>query len=145
MLVGSNQALRVLAAGSEPDSRVQRLNAAAARRFVRPDNLSQGMALATTGSGTPLSCPMLDLFVASRLQANPVCDAAPGPPMLGANHPESERQSLQEFIDLLVTERTPIWRRLGVLPRGVGRYVTRQDPCYKSLGNPLTLLEVRQW
>jgi len=116
MLVGSNQAMRVLAPGTEPDLRVRRLNAAAARRFVRPDNFSRGMALASSGSGTPLSCPMLDLFVASRLQENQPCDAEAWARELGAGQPEAERQRLREFIDMLVTERTPVWRHVGVLP-----------------------------
>jgi hypothetical protein len=120
MLVGSNQAMRVLAPGTEPDLHVRRLNGAAARRFVRPDNLSRGMALASSGSGAPLSCPMLDLSVASRLQANQASDAAAWAAELGADQPESERQRLQEFIDILVTERTPVWRHVGVLPPALG-------------------------
>lgn len=120
MLVGSNQAMRVLAAGTEPDLRVRRLNAAVARRFVRPDNFNHGMALATSGSGAPLFCPMLDLFVASRLQENQAFDAAAWAAELGADQPESERQRLREFIDVLVTERTPVWRHVGVLPPASG-------------------------
>jgi SAM-dependent methyltransferase len=120
MLVGSNQAMPVLASGAVPDRRARRLNAAAARQFVRADNLTRGMALATSGSGAPLSCPMLDLLVASRLQANPVCDAAAWAAELGADQPESERQRLREFIDMLVSERTPIWRHVGVLPPASG-------------------------
>lgn len=114
MLVGTHQAVPVLAPGAEPDLSVRRLNAAASRRFVRPDNLSNSMALATSGTGAPISCPMLDLFVASQLQAGPP-DPAAWANTLGADHPESERHRLQEFIDRLVTERAPIWRRLGAL------------------------------
>ena len=116
MLVGTQQATRVLAPAAEPDHRVERLNAAAARRFVRADNLSSSIALATSGTGAPLSCPMLDLFVASQLHASSVPDPGAWANALGADRPESERQRLREFIDRLVTERAPIWRRLGALP-----------------------------
>jgi SAM-dependent methyltransferase len=116
MLVGSQQAMRVLAPAAEPDPGVMRLNAAAARRFVRSDNLNNSIALATSGTGAPLSCAMVDLFVASQLQANPVPDPAALANTLGADHPESERQRLREFIERLVAERAPMWRRLGVLP-----------------------------
>jgi SAM-dependent methyltransferase len=120
MLVGTQQATRVLAPGAEPDLRVKQLNAAAARRFVRPDNLGNSMALATSGTGAPLSCPMLDLFVANQLHASPVPDPAAWADALGADQPESERQRLREFIDLLIAERAPIWRGLGVLPAASG-------------------------
>ena len=120
MLVGTQQAMRVLAPGCEPGPRVRRLNAAAARRFVRSDNLNNSMALATSGTGAPLSCPMLDLFVASQLQAGPAADTGAWADALGADHPEAERQRLREFIALLVAERAPIWRRLGALPAASG-------------------------
>lgn len=115
MLAGTQRATRVLGPGVEPDASVRRLNAAAARHFVRPDNFSQSMALATSGTGAPLSCPMLDLFVASKLQTNPVADPAAWANALGADQPESERQRLQGFLEGLVAERAPIWRRLGAL------------------------------
>jgi SAM-dependent methyltransferase len=115
MLVGSEQAMRVLGPAAEPDARVRRLNAAAARRFVRPDNFSTAMALATSGTGAPLSCAMLDLFVASQLQASSAPDPAGWANVLGADHPESERVRLREYIERLVTERAPIWRRLGAV------------------------------
>jgi hypothetical protein len=120
MLVGTQQATRVLAPAVEPDAGVRRLNEAAARRFVRPDNLSNAMALATSGTGTPLSCPMLDLFVASQLQASSVPEPAAWANALGADYPESERARLQEFIERLVTERAPIWRRLGAVSAASG-------------------------
>jgi SAM-dependent methyltransferase len=116
MLVGTQQAMRVLAPAAEPNASVRQLNAAAARRFVRSDNLNNSIALATSGTGAPLSCPMLDLFVASQLQASPVPDSVAWANALGADHPDSERQRLHEFIERLVVERAPIWRRLGVLP-----------------------------
>jgi len=120
MLVGTQQAMRILAPAAEPDPRVRRLNAAAARRFVRSDNLNNSMALATSGTGAPLSCPMLDLFVASQLQARLAPDPGAWANALGADYAETERQRLQEFIALLVAERAPIWRRLGALPATSG-------------------------
>ncbi len=62
MLVGSHQALPVIGPATEPDDSVRRLNRAAARRLVRPDNIDTGMALAATGTGSPVPCTMLDLF-----------------------------------------------------------------------------------
>ena len=50
MLVGSHQALPVVGPAAEPDARVRRLNRAAAKRYLRSDNLDIGMAMA--GSGT---------------------------------------------------------------------------------------------
>jgi SAM-dependent methyltransferase len=116
MLVGTQQVTRILAPATEPDARVRRLNEAAARRFVRIDNLSNSAALATSGTGAPLSCPMLDLFVASKLQGSPAPDAAAWANALGADRPEAERHRLQTFINRLMNERAPIWRRLGALP-----------------------------
>src|SRR5579872_739944 len=43
MLVGTQQAMPVLAPATEPDARARALNAAAARRFVRHDNLNNGI------------------------------------------------------------------------------------------------------
>jgi hypothetical protein len=103
MLVGARQAIPVLAPATGPDDCVRRLNEAAARRFVRSNNLNNSMALATSGTGTPLSCPMLAWAKA-----------------LAPDHPEDERQRLQEFIAKLVTDRAPLWRRLGALPASGG-------------------------
>jgi len=36
--------------------------------------------------------------------------------VLGAGRPEDERERLGAFIERLIAERAPIWRRLGVLP-----------------------------
>jgi len=72
VLVGTGQAMPLLASPREPDAHAQRFNSAAARRFVKPDNLNTGMALASSGTGAPLPCPMLDLFVA------PACKPANG-------------------------------------------------------------------
>jgi len=115
MLVGTSQAIRVLGPGTEPEERVRRLNAAAARRFARGDNLNTAMALATSGIGAPLSCPMLDLFVAAQLQAGVAPDPRGWAGRLAAGHPPEEQQGLSEFIETLLAERTPVWRRVGVL------------------------------
>jgi SAM-dependent methyltransferase len=116
MLVGSQQAISVLAPAASPDASARRLNAAAARRFVRADNLNNSMALATSGTGAPLSCPMLDLFVAGQLQDGAPPDPAAWANRLGADHPEGERLRLRDFLDRLLVERGPIWQRLGALP-----------------------------
>jgi SAM-dependent methyltransferase len=115
MLVGSEQALPILAAPGDPDPRVIRFNRLAAKRFVRQGNLNTGMAVAASGTGAPLPCPMLDLFVAARLEEEQAPDPASWAAMLGAGRPEEEQERLRAFIERLITERAPIWRRLGVL------------------------------
>jgi SAM-dependent methyltransferase len=119
MLIGSHQALPVVGPAAEPDAGVVRLNHQAAKRFVRPDNLDAGMALAASGTGSPLPCAMLDLFVADRLQTDGVGDAAGWALELGPAQPQHEQDRLRDFIERLLAERAPIWRRLGVLPRAV--------------------------
>ena len=116
MLVGSHQALPVIGSASEPDDRVRRLNRAAAKRFVRPDNLDTGMALAASGTGSPVPCPMLDLFIADRLQSGSPPDPAAWARELGAAQPPSEQDRLRGFIERVIAERAPAWRRLGVMP-----------------------------
>ena len=116
MLVGSEQALPMLAAPGDPDPRVIRFNRLAAKRFVHQENLNTGMALATSGTGAPLPCPMLDLFVAARLEEEQTADPASWAAMLGAGRPEDQQERLGAFIEQLIAERAPIWRRLGVLP-----------------------------
>lgn len=117
MLVGSHQALPVLGPAAAPDERVRRLNRAAARRYVRPDNLDAGMALAASGTGSPLPCSMLDLFIAERLESGAEPDPAAWARELGAAQPEAEQERLRDFIERVIAERAPVWRRLGALPR----------------------------
>jgi hypothetical protein len=120
MLVGTEQALPLLAPPSDPDPRVTRFNRLSAKRFVRSGNLNTGMALAASGTGAPLPAPMLDLFVLSRLEEEAAPDPAAWAAELGAQQPQEERERLRTFIERLITERTPIWRRAGVLhhPKG---------------------------
>jgi SAM-dependent methyltransferase len=115
MLTGSEQALPVLAVPAGPDPRVIRFNRLAAKHFVRQGNLNTGIALAASGTGAPLPCPMLDLFVAARLEEEGVPDPASWAAMLGAGRPADEQARLCAFIERLIAERAPIWRRLGVL------------------------------
>jgi SAM-dependent methyltransferase len=117
MLVGSHQALPVLAPPAEPDVRIRRLNHAIAEHFVRPDLLDLAMALGSSGTGSPLPCTMLDLFIAGRLQAGEPADAGAWASELGADQPESEQRRLRDFIDRVLAEGVPVWRRLGALPR----------------------------
>jgi hypothetical protein len=116
VLVGTNQAMPVLAPAREPDAVVRRFNSVAARHFVRPDNLNTGMALASSGSGAPLPAPMLDLFVAARLQEGGHPDPGGWAGMLGSGQSVAERQRLAQFIERLIAERMPLWRQLGCLP-----------------------------
>jgi len=118
MLVGSEQALPILAAPGDSDPQVIRFNRLAAKHFVRQENLNTGMALATSGTGAPLPCPMLDLFVAARLEEGQAPDPASWAAMLGAGRSEDEQERLAAFIERLVVERAPIWRRLGALSPG---------------------------
>lgn len=115
MLVGTDQAVPVLGPPGEPDPLVARFHAAAAKRFVHSRNLNTGMALATSRTGAPLPCPMLDLFVAARLEEEAAPDAAAWAAALGAGEPEAEQERLRTFIDRLIAERAPIWRQLGAV------------------------------
>ena len=118
MLVGSRQALPVSGPATAPDPRVRTMNRVVARRFVRPDNLDLGMALAASGTGSPVPCPMLDLLIADRLQDARAPDPAGWAAELGAGRPEAEQERLAAFIERVIAERGPVWRRLGVLPPG---------------------------
>jgi hypothetical protein len=86
MLVGSEQALPI-PRSTDPDPRVIRFNRLAAKRFVRQGNLNTGMALVASGTGAPLPCPMLDVFIAARLEEEQAPDPAFWAAMLGAGHP----------------------------------------------------------
>jgi hypothetical protein len=119
MLAGSDQALPILAAPGDPDPRVVRFNQLAAKRFVRQGNLNTGMALAASGTGAPLPCTMLDLFVATRLAEEQAADPASWAAMLGVGRPDDEQDRLRAFIERLIAERAPVWRRLGVLAADV--------------------------
>jgi hypothetical protein len=115
MLVGTDQALPVLAPPADPDQCAVALNQAAARRFVQPGNIGTSMALATSGTGSPLPCPMLDLFVAAQLAHNPVPEPDGWAARFAAGRPETEKERLRLFIERLLAERAPIWRSLGAL------------------------------
>ena len=67
MLVGTDQALPLLAPPGAPDPRIILFNRLAAKHFVRPGNLNSGIAFAASGTGAPVPCTMLDLFVAARV------------------------------------------------------------------------------
>jgi SAM-dependent methyltransferase len=115
VLVGTGQAMPLLASPREPDTAVRRFNSAAARRFVKPENLNTGMALASTGTGAPLPCPMLDVFVAARMQECERPDPESWARSLGSDQSPAEQQRLAAFIERLIAERAPLWRRLGCL------------------------------
>jgi SAM-dependent methyltransferase len=115
VLVGSDQALPLRALASAPAASAVRLNRVAARRFVRSDDLGSGMALATTGTGAPLPCSMLDLFVAAQLLDGAAPDAAAWAERLGKGRSAEERDQLGALIARILGERAPIWRRLGAL------------------------------
>jgi SAM-dependent methyltransferase len=116
MLVGTDQALPLLAPPDEPDLRVSRFNRSAAKFLVRSGNLSGGSALAASGTGAPVPCTMLDLFVAARLAEEQTPDPASWAAALGAGQPEPEQRRLCAFIERLIAERAPLWHRLGALP-----------------------------
>jgi len=115
ILVGTDQALPIIAPPREPDAIVRRFNRAAAARFVRPDNFNTSMALASSGTGAPLPCPMLDLFVAARMQECERLDPEGWAKLLGRDQPDTEQQRLAAFIQRLIDDRAPLWRRLGAL------------------------------
>jgi SAM-dependent methyltransferase len=116
MLVGTEQAIPMLAPPAAPDPRVKRFNQQAAAAFVRSENLNTGMALGASATGSPVPCTMLDLFIAARLEdEQQVRDTGCWAETLGRERPEAERARLRAFIDRLVAERAPIWRMLGGL------------------------------
>jgi SAM-dependent methyltransferase len=117
MLVGTHQALPVVGPAAEPDGGVRRLNRAAARRFVRPRTLDIAIALAASGTGSPLPCTMLDLFIADRLQAGDTPDKAGWVAELAAAQPPEVQDKLRDVIERILVDRVPVWRSLGVLPR----------------------------
>jgi SAM-dependent methyltransferase len=121
MLVGTGQVLPLSAPPTEPAPEVRRLNALAARRFARLDNLTSGMALATSGSGVPLPCPMVELFVAGSLCEAEPSDLAERARSLAAAAPPEEQAKLVELFDRILGERRPLWRALGAVPA----YATR--------------------
>jgi SAM-dependent methyltransferase len=115
MLVGTDQALPLLASPGPLDKRVGRFNRLAADRLVRPENLNSGSALAASGTGAPVPCTMLDLFVAAHLEDGQPPDPAAWAALLGSGQPEEEQQRLAAFIGRLIAVRAPLWRRLGAL------------------------------
>ncbi|MGD9616825.1 MAG: methyltransferase regulatory domain-containing protein [Alphaproteobacteria bacterium] len=118
MLVGSHQALPVLGPAAVSSDRTFRFNRAAATYFVRPDMLDLGMALATSGTGSPLPCTMLDLFIASRLE-NGAPDSEAWARELGAGQSRAEQDRLCAFIERVLATRAPVWRRLGAVSRSM--------------------------
>jgi SAM-dependent methyltransferase len=120
MLVGSEQAIPVLAMPTKPDPGALALNRLAARRYVGSGNLNTGMAFAASGIGAPWPCQMLDLFVVARLQEEQAPDPASWAAELGAGQPEDERERLAAFIRDMMAKRAPIWRRLGLLSDAAG-------------------------
>ncbi len=116
MLVGSGQALPLSGLPLEPRPEVERLNEAAARRFARPERMTSAMALATSGSGSPFPCPMIELFVAAKLrQGSP--DPALWAKALAPLATAEEQRRLAGVFSRILAERVPIWRRFGALAR----------------------------
>jgi SAM-dependent methyltransferase len=116
MLVGTGQVLPLSGQPAEPEPQVLRLNALAARRFARLDNLTSSMALATSGSGTPLPCPTVELLVGGNF-----CERAPSrlaerAKSFAANAFPEDQAKLVELCDRIWRERTPLWRALGAIP-----------------------------
>jgi len=77
------------------------------------------MALAASGTGMPLPCPMPDLFAAARLEEEQAADPASWAAMLGEGRSEAEQQRLDASIVRLIAERAPIRQRLVVLSSSV--------------------------
>lgn len=121
ILVGSGQALPLSAPPTPCEPRVRHLNRAAARHFARIGNLDSGMALATSGSGTPFPCPMAELFVAGQLQDGESPDPDGWAETLAPDLPVEERRRLDAMLARIVTERAAIWSRFGILRRDAGR------------------------
>lgn len=115
VLVGTDQAMPVVAPASAPDPRAVRFNQAAARRLVRPDSLNRHVALAGAGLGGALPCQTLDLYVCARLHVDPAPDPDVWANELAEDRDPAERDRLRAFLQRVLRERVPVWRRLGVL------------------------------
>ena len=117
VLVGTDQAMPVGFLPEVPDARAVRFNRVAAQQLVRADNLNRGVALAGGGLGGALPCQVLDLHVYDRLQEaegqlpDTVAWAAP----LTEGRATAERDRLRAFLDRILEERVPVWRRARVL------------------------------
>jgi SAM-dependent methyltransferase len=116
MLVGTGQALPLSGIPAEPEPQALRLNALAARQLARLDNLTSGMALATSGSGTPLPCPMVELLVGGNFCEGAPSDLAEKARALAANALPGEQAKLIELCDRISRERASLWRELGAVP-----------------------------
>lgn len=116
MLVGAGQVLPLSGQPAEPEPQVRRLNALAARRFAKLDNLTSSMALATSGSGTPLPCPIVELLVGGNLCERAPSGLAERAKSFAANALPEEQAKLVELCDRISRERTPLWRALGAVP-----------------------------
>lgn len=115
ILAGTDQAMPVAAPPGAPDPRAVRFNRAAARRFARPDDLNRRLALAGAGLGGALPCQALDLYVCARLHADPAPDPDAWADEVAEGRDPAERDRLHVFLQRMVRERVPVWRRLGVL------------------------------
>ncbi|MBV9587264.1 MAG: hypothetical protein JO213_20510 [Alphaproteobacteria bacterium] len=58
---------------------------------------------------------MLDLFVAARMQECERLDPEGWAKLIGRDQPDTEQQRLAAFIQRLIADKAPLWRRLGAL------------------------------
>jgi SAM-dependent methyltransferase len=111
MLVGLELADLVARPESEPGAEAMRFNSVTARRFVRSENLTRIIALASQRTGAGVATSLLDLIVLERLRAGQTdmevllrqIDPAP-------EHVDQVRQTLDQSLN----KRMPFLRAAGV-------------------------------
>jgi hypothetical protein len=111
MLVGLELADLVARPDSDPGAEAMRFNSVTARRFVRSENLTRVIALASRRTGAGVATGLLDLIVLERLRTGQTDMEAllrqidPGP-----EHVDQVRQMLDDSVN----KRMPFLRAAGV-------------------------------
>jgi hypothetical protein len=114
LLVGAGQALVAGPDASPAPESAHRFNAAAARRLVRPETLGHGAALAAPAWGTGLPVPVIDLFLAERIEA---AGGVIAPALLAASlDPDpAAHAGITGLLAAALERRLALWRAAGAL------------------------------
>jgi hypothetical protein len=111
MLVGLELADLVTRPESGPGAEAMRFNSVTARRFVRSENLSRIIALASLPSGAGVTTGLLDLIVLERLRTGQTDMEA----LLRQISPVPEHEDkVRQTLDESVNKRMPFLRAAGV-------------------------------
>jgi hypothetical protein len=111
MLVGMEMADVVARPDSDPGAEAMRFNSVTARRFVRSENLTRIIGLASRRTGAGVATSLLDLIVLERLRAGQTDMEA----LLSQISPPPEHvDQVRQTLDQSLTKRMPILRAAGV-------------------------------